>query len=1202
MEMPPTKLNSFTAPQQQAVVARGNVLVMAGAGTGKTKTLVARCIHCLENDFDDSEPQPNIARLLVVTFTEAAAAEMRQRLGKSLLEKLAENPTDDYWQKEVAGIDLAHIGTLHSFCLRLVREHFHELGLDPQLALLDEGEARLQAQATLAELFLAHYEGKDPFSLAVQNLIQIQGGGRDEKIRALILQLHHYSQTRPDAGAWLAGQIEKFSASESADWLNWLLEAIENWRTEGRRRLEKLRAENEKAAELATVLSRLPKSFSREQAAEILEQIVAADGNWPARKKAVLRQPLGKFFDDAAFLATLAPVQNGNDPLVEDWRWVRGQMETLLRLAEAFAEKFTEAKAHQGGMDFHDLEQFALKLLWNFSTGEPTAVAARWRAKLKFVFVDEYQDINAAQDKIIEALSGGKAAPNRFLVGDVKQSIYRFRLADPTIFRNYAQQWRGETGTAIPLAENFRSREGLLNFVNSVCGMVLREEVGGVSYGDDVKLKFGEPEKRSDLGTAKDSQPRTELLLRRKAGKTEAREADDELADLDAAQTEARLVAVRLRQFVSHETNLVDTEENGERIFRQAQWRDVAILLRSPRGKSEIYAKEFERAGIPLTVARGSFYDSTEILDLLNLLRLLDNPLQDVPCIAVLRSPLVGLSLAELVAIRLAGKEKHFWTALNRFQNLESKTGGEGVRKIARFLGRFARWRKIARQVSLSQCLEGILAETLYADWLRTRPRGEHRAASVASLVNLAQHFDQFQRQGLLQFLNFIESQQAMEVEPEVPATTAENAVRLMSIHQSKGLEFPVVVLADLAKTFNEQDLRSEIILDGDLGLCPKVKPPASGGLYPSLPHWLAQRRQHRELRGEELRLLYVALTRARDNLILTASITEKVWEEKWLVPQAPTPQKIAEANSYAAWLALWFSNQPSAPGALATSAGKFECLRWRFVGDESLLVEPQLEKTLAEADSAWDEMVVKKIADRLAWNYPFTAATGRKAKSSVTALRREAEALDDEAEQLFPGASLPQSSFRRSGQTASSPRSALKLSASEIGAAHHKFLQHVTLDKITDVADEVQRLVRGNYLSANEAAALDLPALGKFWGSDLGRKIQAHAASVRRELPFTARFSPAEITKIIGGQTADGLAEEFVVVQGVADLVVLLPEEIWLVDFKTDFVDGAGIAGKIKTYTPQLQLYAAALEKVFTRPVTLRGLHFLTVGYTENV
>ena len=1125
MESARAQDDSLTPSQRQAVAARGNVLVMAGAGTGKTHTLVERCLDCLCRE------RVSLDEILVVTFTEAAATEMKRRLRTALEagpRRSTARPLDQHLAEQLALFDTAPIGTLHSFCLRLVREHFYELGLDPQLAVLDTGEARLLAEETLDEQFQSHYAGQTDFSVAAQNLIQIYGNGDDRPIRAMLLRLHHYAQTRPDADRWLAEQLARFASPEPVEWHDWLNRAIRDWREEWLPVLERLGtpgtaparleshaphaeavlgapAANEKAAELAAILSR-PGNFgdsqtadehqtpgsagilpagaqfakrrqdagapgpSRESAAAVLERVLAADENYPKGKKGALRKPLEDFFADAAFLHSLMPTEGSREPLAEDWDWIRGHMTALLQLAQEFWQKFAERKRADGVLDFHDLEQFALKLLWDSAGHNPTAMAEHRRQKIRFVFVDEYQDINAAQDKIIQALSrdllgvppsgGTQSRPpeggtpnmgNRFLVGDIKQSIYRFRLADPKIFRDYAKRWHDDEGQTIPLTENFRSRESLLGFINSVFELLMRKEVGGVKYDPQAHLQFGAPEQRTALSLARNPAPRAELLLRFKGNRDDNPADDDagngDLAELEETEKEARLVAHRLRDLVAQGHKIWDEANDAE---RAVEWRDLAVLLRAPANKAEAYAKEFERAGVPLTVERGGFYDSTEIADLLSLLELLDNPLQDVPAIAVLRSPLVGLSLDELATVRLAAKDVHFWTALNRVRKAECGVRNELRGKIGTFLDRFTRWRQLARQASLSQCLECVLAETHYAEWLRSRPRGAQRQANVERFLGLAQQFDQFQRQGLFRFLKFIEAQQTADAEPEVAAVAEENAVRLMSIHQSKGLEFPVVVVADLAKPFNERDLRGEIIFDEQFGLCPRVKPPHTGRRYPSLPYWLAQRHQRREQRGEELRLLYVAMTRARDTLILTAIVSENKWETLWSKPAAITPQAIVLAKSYADWMGMWFGAQnvtgsagilpANLPTGTATrrqdasasgeEKGELRHLRWRIVadkefgddstrrsrGDEAQIKDPSgtphavSGERMVELDAATAE----RLRAMLSWEYPFDAATRRAAKSSVTALRRQAEELDDEARPMFQTSSCLEEQFPR--------------------------------------------------------------------------------------------------------------------------------------------------------------------------------------------
>ncbi|HEX3857772.1 MAG TPA: helicase-exonuclease AddAB subunit AddA [Verrucomicrobiae bacterium] len=1219
-------MENLTQLQQLAVAARGNILVMAGAGTGKTHTLVARCLNLI------CEEKISLDEILMVTFTEAAAAEMKQRLRAALEKKSRENPDGPHCSGQLALFDTAHIGTLHSFCFKLVREHFHKLSLDPQISLLDEGESRLLADETLDEQFNLHYEGEDEFSVSVQDLIKIYGSGRDEKIRALVLRLHHHIQTRADADHWLTRQIEIFSAAEPTQWREWFSAAIFGWQKEWLPTLENLRTENPKAAECLKILGsagvapetlarRPAEQSTRDACAPVFQKILAADENWPRGKKTAWRKPFEDFFDDAKFLGSLAATGK-KYPLAEDWNWIRGHMKTLLQLAHEFSEKFSARKRDDGVLDFHDLEQFALKLLWNFKTESPTPIAERWREKLRFIFVDEYQDINAAQDKIIAALSRDEwcgEAPdepdfektkngsrgrsphhgNRFLVGDVKQSIYHFRLADPKIFRDYAKNWHGKNGQMIPLADNFRSRESLLNFVNSIFAPLMREEIGGVDYDVEAQLKFGSPEARVNFSAAKDSSPRMELLLRLKTRRNGA-EADDEsgandLADLEESEKEARLLAARLAELKNSRHEIWDDEV---KIFRAVEWRDMAILLRAPSGKAEIFAKQFDRVGIPLVVERGGFYDSSEILDLLGVLQLLDNPLQDVPVIAVLRSPLVGCSLDELAEIRLTASG-HFWFALNQAQSPKSKVQNETHGKIEKFLERFHRWRRLAQQSSLSRCLEAILAETHYDDWLKSRPRGAQRHANVRRFLNLAEKFDQFQRQGLFRFLKFIEAQREIEAEPEVAPVAEENAVRLMSIHQSKGLEFPVVVLADLGKNFNEQDLRGEIIFDEEFGLCPRVQPSQTGGRYPSLSYWLAQKNQRRELRGEELRLLYVALTRARDHLILCGGISEKKWEA-WQKPETITLQKILAAKSYADWLGLWFAQQS---GASAGIRGELPNLRWRIADDAELAGEASAEKSKAKVElPELDDQTKQKLQEALTCQYEFVAATEHAAKSSVTALRRQAtDELDDEAEPVFKF----QFSTKRPARTLAPPSQNSRLNAADAGTAHHKFLQHVSLENIGELFAleiEAERLERERALSPDERGILDLKAVAAFWNSDAGRKIRKHTANVKRELPFTAKFVPKELDEILGAKSGANLENEFVVVQGVADLVVLLPKEIWLVDFKTDEIRTNELPEKIKMYSPQLKLYARALAKIYSRPVINCFLHFLSAQKTEGV
>lgn len=1202
-------MSELTQQQAAAVNGRGNLLVVAGAGTGKTHTLIARCLRLLVAE------RGSLENILMVTFTEAAAAEMRGRLRKELQALHTTQPEDEHLAQQLALLDTARISTLHGFCLQLAREHFHGLGLDPQFGVLDEQQTRPLQREALDELLERHYTGTNAESLAVQALIRASGRGMDQRVRKLILKVHAYAQSLPDPVGWLDKQQARFEASEPDEWRELFVQAVGDWREEWKTKVATVADEPEALRLSLAALETLSAQPTLSQCVQALQALAAADRdeNWPRGTKGKFRDSLTEFFEDAEFLGALA--SNGDDdPLKQDWEWARAQMQALIGLAREFTTAFATKKRELGGVDFPDLEQSALQLL------RDPAIAAEWRARLTHVFVDEYQDINAAQDAILTALSREGEAANRFLVGDVKQSIYRFRLANPKIFQRYKEEWSDPVGRvemtraggrALFLTENFRSREGLLRFVNPLFAALMRKEIGGVEYEP---LEFGAPEQRAGLGADNNPTPCVEFHLIAQADEESATEGGEdadaangksEAPDLLAAEREARLVARRLREL--HNAGHAVWDKEG---FRPVKWSDMAVLLRSPAGRAEAFAMEFSKAGVPLSAARDGFFASLEVSDLLNLLKLLDNPLQDVPLLAVLRSPLVGLSLAELAEVRAGSQLKPFWTALG--QNAKCKMQNATGAKAEAFLNQFARWRELVRQTSLSQCLEIALAETHYEAMLLAGERGMERAANVRRLLDLARQFDPYQRQGLYRFLRFVRLQEDEDLDLQPASPPVENAVRLISIHKSKGLEFPVVVLAGMGTKFNEQDLSEAVLLDETMGLCPKITPPEAEQSYPGLTHWLARRRERRELRGEELRLGYVAFTRARDRLILVGTTKRKADAVRWEAgPTATiTAGEVSDAQSHLDWLLMWLARAPAEENWATERSGESAALQWRIYdpkdavfGDQSATgsIPPSGDTPTEQAPAD----AGAQLNSRLNWHYPFPGATTEAAKTSVTALRRRAAEED-----VIEAADWTLKSSVFSVQSAVPRRRTQrgKLGATEIGLAHHLYLEHVALEQTGSEAAlraEAKRMQAAGLLSEEQIAALDLAALANFWQSELGQKIRSQAQQVRRELAFTARFDAMELRALLRAGTAldASLApDDFVVVQGVADLVVLLPKEIWLVDFKTDEVTPAELAAKVKHYEPQLKLYALALARIYQRPVTECHLHFLATAKTVRI
>jgi ATP-dependent helicase/nuclease subunit A len=1108
-------MSGLTEAQQRAVAAEGNLLVLAGAGTGKTRTLVERCVARLLHPTNPA----SIDEFLIVTFTEAAAAEMKSRIRDAIAAQTISQRVDE----QLALLATADIGTLHSFCLKLVRHHFHQLELDPQLTVLDEAAARLLMEETLDELLERALERSD-----VRELAETQGG--EYWLRQLLLRLHNYTQTLADPQAWFATQL----TASCEQWEQWFLRGFDDFKAYWIPVLQAQPSNNPRAQVWALHLQNFPAVRSRGEIAACLTPIV--EEPWPYGTKQ-FKKALSGFCDGAEFLHSLC----AKDALREDWQWTRGHTETLLALAQDFSRAYAERKRDDAVLDFHDFEQFTLRLLRQNKL-----------SPFKHVFVDECQDINAAQDAILRAVSD----QNLFLVGDVKQSIYRFRLADPRIFQDYKARWEKE-GRAIPLADNFRSRAALLNFINPLFADLMQYGIGGVVYDEDAKLKCA----RTPDGPVR-REPLVEVHLL-SDGEEAHDDSESTIAELTRTEKEAAVVARRICEL---------------RELHSLKWSEIVVLMRSPSHKAEPYAREFARWNIPLQAEQGDFYGCAEISDLLSLLQVLDNPLHDVPLLAVLRSPLVGLSLNELTEIRMANPRGQFWKALARWHEIHPADDS----KISLFLKRFSRWRQIARETSLSQRLEIILNETFYLDWLRVQSRPEQRLANVRRFLTLAAQFDPLQRHGLRRFLRFVEAQRETEVNSEPVASTHADAIQLMSIHKSKGLEFPVVVLADLAKPFNFADLNGRVLLDEVYGLCPQVKPPRTHALYPSLPHWLASRRQRAELIGEELRLLYVAMTRAKDRLILTSAMPSNA-AEKWPTKTLSTHNLIS-SRSYIDWLGPWLASRAAKADWLDQPRGRCELFEWFTHAAAPKAAELPLKSELPNGEQA-----AQPLTNEPGWTYPHVAATKEVATQRVTSLR-ERLAQDDVAA-IEVGKNRLKAELRTFGVSPSGGPS-----GRDLGNAHHQFLQLMSVDGLwTEAAlrEQAMAMHEGGYLA--EFENLNYSALLAFWQSDLGRRVLANRKFLHREIPFTARMSPEDIK--VTGLTE----EEFIVVRGAVDLAVILEKEIWVIDFKTDAVSPDGLDNVLRLYTPQVQLYGRALERIYKRPALLY-LHFLALNRTVQI
>ncbi|MDK2784960.1 MAG: ATP-dependent helicase/nuclease subunit, partial [Bacillota bacterium] len=902
------KAPNWTKEQQAAILAPpGNILVTAAAGAGKTAVLVERVVRRV---LDPARPV-DIDRLLVVTFTDAAAAEMRQRIGAALEAALGAAPGNAHLERQLALLGRASIFTLHSFCLKVVRRYFYELGLDPSFRVMDETEAALLAQEVLEELWEEKYaqEAEGAFTYLLDCY---SSAVSDDDLKELVLKLHDFSRSQPWPEVWLkqAGQAFTLSPGTELKTTPWGGKLQQH----ARRKLEQAAHCLERAACLAA----MPGGPDRylpvlEAEREALKEMAlrAQEGSWeelrqslafsftrlpPVRKNEevdpAIKDQVTRLRDEAKkIVADLATDVFGRPEkeLLAELTHLAPAVHALTELALAFSRRFEEVKRARGRLDFADLEHYALRLLLapDARPGflKPSRLAEEMAEEYAEVLVDEYQDINPVQDAILSLISRQDTPqPRLFLVGDVKQSIYRFRLAEPRLFLSkyaaYAPR-PGGGGRRISLRENFRSRAEVIGAVNFLFRQLFTPEVGGLAYDAEAELTPGAPYPEPPAGVKGAGGPVEVHLIERQVplpDREEEAQDDPAALDLSALEREALLIGRRIQAIVRGTPERPGPEfcvwDKSAQSYRPVTYRDIVILLRTVQGRAETMLEVLRRLEVPAYADLGTgYFNAPEVATMLSLLEVIDNPYQDIPLAAVLRSPLVGLSPEELAEVRLLAPEGPFAEAVQKAA--AGAVSSSCQKKLAAFFERLEEWRTAARRGTVSDLIWRIYRETGYLAYVGGMPAGAQRQANLRVLYDRARQFESYGRPGLFRFLRFLKRLQAQEGDLGTARALGENenVVRIMSIHKSKGLEFPVVFVADLGKKFNFDDLKGDILLHRDLGLGPLVVDLHLRLKYPSLAHRAIQVAGREEVLAEELRIFYVALTRARERLILVGSV-----------------------------------------------------------------------------------------------------------------------------------------------------------------------------------------------------------------------------------------------------------------------------------------------------------------------------------------
>lgn len=1308
----PKPPGSFWSDDQWKAISLsgGDILVAAAAGSGKTAVLVERIIRKLSAD----DAPLSVDRLLVATFTKAAASEMRQRIREALEKALDANPGSEHLTRQLAMLGRASITTLHSFCMEVIQRHYTLIPLDPGFRIASESETALLRQEVLEELFEDKYASERDGSLFLTLVDWFSGERNDDAVFGLVQKLYDFSRSHPWPEHWLrqaagAFRAEDLAALESSPWVASILAdasisldgAVELLRqaktlslSPGGPEPYALTVEEDLA-----VVSDLKSAVSNGHWASLYEKFQGAGFGKlkPCKKDRTdpdIQQRVKDLREEAKKLVSdLQKQLFGRPPeaFLKEMHQAAPLMEELAGLIIEFGERYRMEKVAKGWLDFADLEHYCLQILRDArSTPEltlPSEAAREYQAQYDEVLLDEYQDTNTVQEDIVRLISR-EVPGNRFMVGDVKQSIYRFRLAEPGLFlekyRNYGSGFDG-SGLRIDLARNFRSRREVVDAVNLLFRQIMNEGVAEIAYDSRAELVYGEgfPE----LPESCDYRPELLLVDRASeassaAGRNEGFGAEESGTDgaveeessveIEAVRLEARSIAARIREL---------TGEGGQpplRVYdkqlkatRPAEYRDMVILLRSTLSWAPVMIEELRLEGIPAygELSQG-YFQASEVETMLSLLQIIDNPQQDIPLAAVLRSPIYGLTEEELAEIRLAAGSGSFYDALKTAAEVAGTDGEdpssgfentELVSKLQSFLMQLEAWRNLAREGELGGLIWGIYRDTGYLDWVGGLPGGAIRQSNLRALYDRARQYEMTtSSRGVFRFLRYVNRlrENGGDLGAASSAGGQEDAVQIMTIHKSKGLEFPVVFVAGLSKMFNRQDLNANFLIHKEMGFGPKF---VDGNLrvsYPTLPNLAIRRRAQMELLAEEMRVLYVALTRPKDKLILISSVKDltgavQTWGGALEIGEEQLPDYLlARGRSYLDWIGPALIRHPAAgelrqfggltetsPAVLSDSASDWKIAFFSarqmtgnaYAEAAAAREDESVQESMLEAsgaihqDCAWkpgESGVKERVEASLGWAYPYRLSSQISAKTSVTEMKRLLADQEEPPSDIFADNELRKELEQSPEQVdfklhLRRPRfmEQKRMTPTERGTAYHTVMQHLPFDREPSeetVHETLDRLVRLKIMTPEQASEMDVSQIAGFLASPLGQMLK-RADRIRREMPFTYGLSAADafpgLAPLVGSQTTDGvekdiriariLDQETVLIQGIVDCLFEMDGKQILLDYKSDKVlpHRGGVPALTEAYRFQLELYASAIEQITGVPVDEKWLYFFDSG-----
>ncbi len=1204
----------WTKEQRRVIETRGcGMLVSAAAGSGKTAVLVERILSMLT----DAARPLDIDRLLVVTFTNAAAGEMKDRLRQAIekrLEDLRPNGGSDAMQahlsRQISLLANAQITTMHSFCQSVIRNHFHTIDLDPGLRVADEGEQRLIQQDVMDDLLESCYAAGDADFLRMAECVS--PGTTDGAVAESVLALYRFSRSFPFPEQWFDFCIRQYQVGEDLDGIGW----VQSMMQYASDILSDVRSDIQEAKKIAAspegpypYLEALNDDETFVDALLRADTFCARQGVFAAHAWEALSRKRGKDVSDekkARVKALRDAYKDTVNGLMEDFffetpAYFADQMracapivETLVRLTARFADAYLLEKQKKGVMDFDDLEHYALQILVGKDGENPhrSAVAERYADHFEEILIDEYQDSNLVQEMLLTAVSRvSRGQHNVFMVGDVKQSIYRFRLARPELFMEKYHTFPTKAGgedLRIDLHKNFRSRHQVLEAVNYLFAQIMERRLGNIDYDASAALHAG-----AEFAPVQQQEACVQLCV----FSPEADDVPDEGQQEESSrEKEARLVAGRIRAIVGN-ARVWDKDEHA---YRPARYGDIVILLRTMHGWSDAFARVLNDLGVPAhTGSRTGYFSTLEVQTVLSLLRVIDNPRQDIPLAAVLHSPMAGVTSEELAAIKSRHKDVPFHEACRQEESL------------APFFAMLGEFRAMAGYTPIHELLWHVLDRTGYGAYAAAMPGGEQRKANLDMLVEKAIAYESGSYHGLYNFVRYIDNLHKYDVDfGEAQVDAGENAVRVMSIHKSKGLEFPIVFVCGMGKQINQMDARGRLVLHADLGIGLDFVDLQARTRTETLLQKVIKRRTRQESLGEELRVLYVAATRAKEKLILVGTVpkfSDKL--QKWADASASASEVLPftwrlAATSYFDWVipallrnrccAKW-ARQGGGEAARHLSEIPLDLQVDLFAQSDLVSTEKkrqadyQAKKELLRnlpTDVVFDETMAKKLEENRNFCYTYAQESSLPAKMTVSELKKMAEeAADTDADLLYeaqaPVPLIP--AFLQTGKA---------MSGADLGTAYHRVMERMDFAALSETPQTsgqtvLEELARSGRITKEEQRSVSPAKIGAFLKTPLAGRMMAAAkrGQLEKERRFVLEVKAGEIRQQWGDAAP-------LLVQGILDAYFVEAGEIVLLDYKTDFVKASEAHVLAETYAAQLRYYQMALERLVGRKVKEKILY----------